>query len=126
MSETQAAVEPQPLKGLFAAIDSQDIEAFAAFLAEDARFRFGSSPPVTGRRAIAEAVAGFYESIAGLSHDVHLFMVEGSTIVCEGHTTYTRHDGSTVQVPFANVFDMEGDKIRDYKIYADLAPLYAS
>ena len=120
-----AVIEPPPLTGLFAAIDAQDAEAFAAFLTDDARFRFGSSPAVIGREAITEAVAGFFDSIAGLSHAVHLFMVEGSTVVCEGRTTYTRHDGQKVNLPFANVFEMDRDKIRDYKIYADLAPLYS-
>lgn len=125
MATAAAVVEPPPLTGLFAAIDAQDAEAFAAFLTDDARFRFGSSPAVNGREAIAEAVAGFFDSIAGLSHAVHLFTAEGSTLVCEGNTTYTRHDGRTVRLPFANVFEMHGDKICDYKIYADLAPLYA-
>jgi hypothetical protein len=95
-------------------------------MTEDGRFRFGSAPAVVGRPAIAEAVAAFFASIAGLRHHVPVFIVEGSTIVCEGETTYTRHDGSEITLPFANVFEIDGDKIRDYKIYADLAPLFAS
>ena len=115
-----------PLEGLFAAIDRKDTNAFAAYLAEDGTFRFGSAAPVHGRAAIAEAVGEFFESIAALSHELNLFLVEGSTIVCEGETTYTRHDGSTVTVPFVDVFDMDGDLIRNYKIYADISPLYAA
>ncbi len=122
---TAAVAEPAPLTGLFAAIDAMDSKAFAAYIAGDGRFRFGSSPPVSGRDAIAEAVDAFFASIAALRHRVPVFIVEGSTIVCEGETTYTRHDGSEVTLPFANIFEVDGDKIRDYKIYADLAPLFA-
>ena len=120
------ALDEGPVEGLFAAIDRKDPDAFAAYLTEDAAFRFGSAPPVHGRAAIAEAVGKFFESVAALSHELNLFVVDESTIVCEGETTYTRHDGSTVTVPFTDVFDMEGDLIRNYKIYADIAPLYAA
>ncbi|MEO1202484.1 MAG: nuclear transport factor 2 family protein, partial [Pseudomonadota bacterium] len=98
-----------PVEGLFDAIDSMDAANFVAYLTEDARFRFGSAPEAQGRAAIAEAVGGFFASIAGLKHHIDLFLVEGETIVCEGSVTYTRHDGSTITLPFADVFDMRGD-----------------
>lgn len=123
---SQASAETRPLAGLFKAIDARDPDAFVAYLTEDARFRFGSAPEVTGREAIAEAVGGFFASIAGLEHSVDLFMEEGSTIVCEGSVRYTRHDGSEITLPFADVFDMQDELIANYKIYMDIAPLYAA
>jgi len=38
--------------------------------------------------------------------------------------TYTRHDGSVLTVPFANVFEMRGDKIAAYRIYVDNSLLF--
>ena len=38
---------------LFASIDAMDTESFLGFIAEDCTFRFGSSPPVTGRDDLA-------------------------------------------------------------------------
>jgi len=47
-------------------------------------------------------------------------------LALHGEVTYTRHDGSRVTLPFANVFRLRDDLISEYLIYADLAPLYAA
>ena len=111
--------------GLFVAIDSQDGAAFVSFLTDDAVFRFGSAPPVQGRAAVQAAVEGFFASIAGLSHSIDRTLGEGDTHYLEGEDTYTRHDGSQIAIPFVDVFEYEGEKIAEYKIYIDIAPLYA-
>ena len=120
-SDTQQAL----LKRLFSAIDARDTETFAGVLAEDAVFRFGSGPQVEGRDAIAAAVEGFFASIAALSHVLDKTLASGDTLVCEGEVTYTRHDGSDISLPFANVFELDGPLISHYKIYIDIAPLFA-
>ncbi len=111
--------------GLFAAIDAKDGAAFVAYLTENAIFRFGSAPPVQGRDAIQAAVEGFFATIAGCSHSVDNKLRQGDTVVCEGIVTYTRHDGSEIELPFTDVFEYEGILIAHYKIYMDVAPLYA-
>jgi len=111
---------------LFVSIDAMDTESFLKFLAEDATFRFGSMPPVQGREAIRAAVDGFYSSIAGLEHTVQRRVAEGSAVVCEGEVTYTRHDGSDITLPFANVFEVDDGLISLYRIYIDAGPLYAT
>ena len=112
--------------GVFAAIDARDVNGFLGFLTEDARFRFGSAPAVSGGDAIRAAVGGFFESIAALSHRIDRVLGDGATLVCEGAVTYTRHDGSDITLPFADVFELEGGRIADYKIYMDISPLYAA
>lgn len=114
------------IAALFAAIDEKDAEAFAGFVAEDARFVFGNLPAVAGRADIRTFVAGFFDSIRAVSHDVPDAWQSGDTIVCRGEVTYTRHDGSMLTVPFANVFLMAGDRVRDYRIYMDASALFAS
>ena len=109
---------------LFASIDRMDVESFLAFIAPSGTFRFGSAPPVQGRAAIGEAVGGFFSSIAGLQHDVHRIVTDESVAVIEGEATYTRHDGSTISLPFVNVFEIEDVLISDYRIYIDIAPLF--
>jgi ketosteroid isomerase-like protein len=123
MSSTGAA--DSDIGGIFAAIDAKDSAAFVEFLTEDAVFRFGSAPAVQGRDAIRVAVAGFFDTIAGLSHAITNTIAGDGTLVCEGEVTYERHDGSTVALPFADIFAFDGALISDYKIYMDIAPLYA-
>ena len=111
--------------GLFAAIDAQDGTAFVGYLTDDAVFRFGSAEPVQGRAAAQVAVESFFGTIAGLSHAIHKTLRDGDTLVCEGVVTYTRHDGSSIAIPFADVFEYRDGLIAEYKIYIDIAPLYA-
>lgn len=117
--------EESMLRDLFAAIDSKNAETFVDYLTPDALFRFGSAPVAEGRDAIKAAVGGFFESINGLQHQVKMAMRQGDTLVCEGDVTYTRHDGTTITLPFADVFEMDDGLIAGYKIYMDIGPLFA-
>ena len=110
---------------LFASIDAMDTGRFLGFIAPDAEFRFGSAPAVHGHDAIRDAVDGFFATISALEHEPRRTIVNGSDTVCEGISTYTRHDGSKVTLPFCNVFETANGKITTYRIYIDIAPLYA-
>jgi len=111
--------------GMFAAIDAKDGAGFVSYLTEDAVFRFGSAPPVQGRDAIQAAVDGFFSTIAGCSHAICNSLLQDGTLVCEGEVTYKRHDGTSITLPFTNIFEYDGELISHYKIYIDIAPLYA-
>ena len=110
---------------IFAAIDTFDPDAFVAHLTEDVVFRFANGEPVVGRAAVREAVAGFFTTIDGLSHDLlGRWDVDDVTIV-KADVEYARKDGKRVTVPNADVLVFEGDLVRDWQIYIDLAPVYA-
>jgi len=113
------------LDDLFESIDTKNTERFLHFLADDAKFRFGSGPQVQGQSEIREAVNEFFSRIAGCRHTLHNFLADEGTLVCEGQVTYTREDGSEITLPFVNVLEFAGDLIAHYKIYADSGPLYA-
>ena len=115
----------QLLDRLFAAIDAMDTDAFLGCLTPDASFRFGSGPEVAGHAAVGEAVSGFFATIAGLRHTLNRTIEDDDALVCLGDVTYTRHDGSEITLPFANVFALDGGVISDYRIYADIGPLYS-
>ncbi len=120
-----SAVAGRETGDLFAAIDANDAAAFVGFLTADAVFRFGSAPAVVGRDAIRAAVEGFFSTIAGCSHHVNKTLESGATLLCEGDVTYRRHNGSEITLPFADVFEYDGELISAYKIYMDIGPLYA-
>ena len=120
-----AALPSGFLDKLFTTIDRKDAAGFVDFLTDDAVFQFGSAEPATGRGAIEESVAAFFESIDGLSHSVTRFWKDDSSLVCEGEVCYRRLDGNEVIIPFVNVFECSDGLISAYKIYIDVAPLYA-
>jgi ketosteroid isomerase-like protein len=111
---------------LFAVIDARDAAGFLDFLTPDAKFRFGNAPTIAGAEAIGAAVGGFFAAIAACRHQVLETWNGTDTVACEGTVTYTRHDGSTVTVPFANVFELRGAKIAAYRIFIDNSPLFSA
>jgi len=110
---------------LFASIDAMDTESFLSFIAEDCTFRFGSSPPVTGREGIGASVNDFFSMFAALRHNIMRIVADDNSVVCEGEVTYTRHDDSQITLPFCNVFEVDSGLIRVYRIYIDIGPLFA-
>jgi ketosteroid isomerase-like protein len=110
---------------VFADIDRMDAKAFASYLAEDCVLRFANAGEVVGRDAIEEAIAGFFSTIKGLSHHiVEKWNVEDTTIV-QLEVTYTRMDDRRVTLPAVTIYRRGGDLIDEYRIYIDLAPIYA-
>ena len=114
------------LDRLFVAIDTKDTDTFLSFLTDDATFRFGSAPAVSGKEVIRDAVDGFFSSIASSCHAVANVLREGAIQICEGEVTYQRLDGSRLSLPFTNVFELDGPLIRHYKVYVDIGPLYTT
>ena len=110
---------------MFQSIDAKDTERFLAFLTEEAQFCFGNALPRLGRQDIAALLAGFFASIKALRHDVLNTWTVPDYVLCQETVTYTRHDGSTLSVPFVDVFSMRGTLVKDYLIYVDASHLYA-
>ncbi len=114
------------VRRLFEAIDAKRSREFADFLTADARFRFGSAPPVQGAAAIVETVEQFFASVASVSHRVLELWETPGHLICRGEVRYLRLDGRCVEVPFCNIFTMRGERIASYEIYLDPTPLSAA
>jgi ketosteroid isomerase-like protein len=110
---------------LVADIDSMDAATFAANLADDCVLRYANHPEVHGRDAIVGAIGAFYETIAALRHRPVSEWTVGDTTILQFEVTYTRHDGGQVTVPAVSIVRSDGKVIGDYRIYVDLAPVYA-
>ena len=50
----------------------------------------------------------------------------GDTVIQDLLVTYTRHDGSTLTVPAANILAVRDERIADYRIYVDANALYGA
>ncbi|HEV7864199.1 MAG TPA: nuclear transport factor 2 family protein [Acidimicrobiia bacterium] len=115
---------------LFRAVDARDASTVAKAFAEDGTFRFGNTEAAVGREQIERNMAGFFSMIGGLSHDIigvwSGFWAGGAVTSVEAEVTYTRQDGSrTEPLPVTSTLRLDGDQIKDYRIFMDLAPLFA-
>jgi ketosteroid isomerase-like protein len=109
---------------LFQSIDDRDLTAFLSFLSDDVLFRFGNAEPAKGKDVVGAVVGGFFDSIKTLRHEMIETWEQGDAVICHGVVTYTRHDASTLTVPFANVFKVGSDLVKEYLIFVDVSELY--
>jgi len=111
---------------MFADIDRMDAAAWAAYLSDDVRFRFGNGEETTTRDAARDGLAAFYDLIDGVSHDMLDHWENELTTIVRSDVTYTRKDGGKVTVPIVTIYHERDDgKIDDYRVYADVAPIFA-
>ncbi|MDP2832196.1 MAG: nuclear transport factor 2 family protein [Pseudomonadota bacterium] len=117
---------PAWVRQLFQTIDARDAAAFAAYLAEDGTFRYGSQPVVAGREAVREYVAAFFAGMNGISHELTGFWWREAGEVCfvQGEVTYHLPNAAVVTLPFLNLFRMRDTAIVEYLIYTDPTPLF--
>lgn len=115
--------KPAWIDGLFASIDGMDADRFVSFLTNDAVFRYGSNPLVEGKAAVREAAAGVFSMFRQLSHTIEGTWAHADAVFVQGTVHYTRHDGSTISLPFVNCLKVQAEQIREYLIYIDPTPL---
>ena len=111
---------------VFAIVDKRDAQAFGALFTPDGRFVFGNADPMVGPAAITAAVEAFFAGIRGLRHEFANRWEIGSDTVAELTVEYARADGSDVRIPAVTIFTRDGaGLISHYRIFVDLAPLFA-
>jgi hypothetical protein len=90
--------------------------------------RFASASPVrtgsSGRDVVKETVTRFF-SIAGLTHRIKGVCEFDDSTTVEIEVECVRYDGKHVIVPNAGILVFDGELARDWKIYSDVAPVYA-
>ncbi len=113
-------------RAIFEAFDAKDVSALWSLMSDDVRLRLGNAETVAGKSAFAEAVNGFFASVAGFRHDVIDVWRDGDTLIAELDVHYIRLDGREVSVPCCNVFRLRNGSVADYRTYIDVTPVYAS
>jgi hypothetical protein len=61
----------------------------------------------------------------GLRHEILTECTDGDLRVLETAVTYTRLDGADVTLPVVSVVGLRDHLVTDYRVYVDLAPVYA-
>jgi ketosteroid isomerase-like protein len=110
---------------VYEVVDSKDEQQLASFLSENCTFVYADSEPVIGRNNIAASSRNFMTLIAGIRHQLLDVWAIGDVIVSRLEVTYTRKDGSMLTVPAVTIWRVRNRQIEDYRIYIDVAPLFA-
>jgi hypothetical protein len=113
-------------RSVFATTDAMDVEPIVSLFAEDARVVFGNGEPMVGVDEIRTGTTAFYDTIAGLHHEIVKEWTVGDDTIVELKVTYDRKDGQQVTIPCATIFHTDSaGKIDDYRVFFDVAPIYA-
>jgi len=123
-----SVTDTSSVTGVFETIDGMKADEYASYFAEDASFRFGNAEPIVGRRAIRDAMVVFFSTIKGLRHEI-VGVWEGEWALgvvysVETEVTYTRKDDAVVSLPATSTMRLDGDRIQDWRIFADISPVY--
>jgi ketosteroid isomerase-like protein len=110
---------------MFRRSDSFDVEGWASMMTDDVHFKFGNADPIDGRANVIAAIHMFFDSIAGIKHQVLDEWRVSDKLIQQLVVTYTRHDGKVLELPAANILTLRGDQIAIYQIYVDNSQLYA-
>ncbi|GAA4921359.1 hypothetical protein GCM10023334_024970 [Nonomuraea thailandensis] len=114
------------VRHVFRVVDSFDPDEFVKLLSEDATLVFANAEPAVGREAIAAGLRTFFATIGGLRHRIVRTWEAGGDTIAETEVTYRRLDGKDVGVPAVSIWRTGSDGlIYDYRIFVDLAPVYA-
>ena len=114
------------LSGFTQAIDTRDVDELLPYFAVDASFRYGNRPAMIGHDQIRDGIGAFYSGISGISHTApHQCQPSDDVLVAEFLTDYRRLDGQVVTLPGMGVFEFKDGLIQDYRVYADVMPVFA-
>jgi ketosteroid isomerase-like protein len=120
------AVSPVNLiRGVFAALDAKDSAAVTAAMTDDVRMRLGNADVVEGKANFRTASEAFVASIAAISHEITSMWSVDDVVIAEMDVHYERLDGGNVTLPCCNVFRVRDGVVCDYRVYLDIAPVYA-
>ena len=113
-------------RNLFEVMDAMDVATLTSFFAEDGQVVFGKGEPLLGIGEIGTGTTAFFATIAGLYHEIVNEWNVGDDAAIELKVTYDRKDGQQVTIPCVSIFHTDAaGKIDTYRVYFDLAPVYA-
>ena len=112
-------------QAIFAAFDAKDVAALADLMTDDVRLQIGNAEVVNGKVKFVAALEAFVGSVAAFRHTVTNVWSELDAVIAELQVHYTRLDGTELTLPCCNVFRLRDGAVADYRVYMDIAPVYA-
>lgn len=108
------------------AMDQLDIDAYAAYLAEDCQMQFGNNAIVKGKHNVVEALKAFWATIDGDEHNLQNIFGNDSNFVLEALNTFKRKDGKTITIPAVAITEKNSKGlVTSVRLFMDVAPMFA-
>lgn len=108
-----------------AVLDAKDIDAYAAFLADDVSIQFGNAPAVMGKQAVVGMLGGYWQSFKRIEHDLTNIYGTDTAYVLEALNHYERHDGKKVTIRAVAFTDKNKDGlVTSVRVFGDTSPLF--
>jgi ketosteroid isomerase-like protein len=93
-------------------------------MTDDVVVTWGNNDPFIGKQALAEAIGGLYQAIAGMQHELVNHYDQGPEQIVEANVHYTRNDGRDVRVRAMTVLRRRDDLVDQLRVFLDTAPVF--
>ena len=114
------------VRAMFLAGESMNVNNFAAFYSEDARYQFSNFPVAIGPQGIIDASDVFIKTVKKVLHHIdNIWEIDDETVVVEMTVTYDRFDGKSFTLPCCDTIRIRDGKVQDLKIFMCIDPVFA-
>ena len=115
--------DPEEIVSEFIATwDRADPEEMASYFTDDGEYQNVPRDPAVGRDAVRAYMQRLNEFLEMNGVEVHRQVSSGSVVFNE-RTDHFLYNGTQVAMPVCGVFEIEGDRIKKWRDYADSAQL---
>lgn len=108
------------IRDFCAAWSRLDLEEIMAFFTDDAVYHNMPGPPLAGKTAVRAGIKRFLDSWSATQWEVINLAANGNVVFAE-RLDRTDAGGKHVDLPCTGVFELEGEHIRIWRDYFDLA-----
>jgi limonene-1,2-epoxide hydrolase len=108
------------------ALTIEDWEAFYPYFTNNLYYKVGANDPVYGAKAAANFLSSFYTVVKPTEHTLRgAWQIDDQTVIVEMDAHYRRiADGKHITVPCTDVYRFDGDLIKEWRVYPDVAEVY--
>ncbi|NDJ21791.1 Nif11 family protein [Nostoc sp. B(2019)] len=122
--DEKSAAQLKAVGELAQAVTAQDWEKVKSYLTDDIFYKVGSGEVVYGPQAVVDFFARTFKTIAVFySHDVRKIWQDSDIITIEMDAKYEMvHSKKRVVIACCDVYRLRGNKVSEWRVYADMSP----
>ncbi|MGF2039718.1 MAG: nuclear transport factor 2 family protein [Nostoc sp. CmiVER01] len=110
----------QKIEKMYEALQAENWDEFISFFTPDILYKIGTNDPVIGPQNCRDLLTHIYKTLKLATCNIRGTWEIGNTVVLEMDANYIhKQDKRFVQVPCVDIYRFEGDKIYEWRVYAD-------